>query len=96
MPDFNAFSESFFSDRHQEEEPMDWKDVPFLPEVSAPFIPPRPPQKMGSLISVQTEGGVLLHSRGCPQQSLKPRGTKVADLQVVFLGYVVRRTDDSG
>ncbi|GFV26829.1 hypothetical protein TNCV_3455001 [Trichonephila clavipes] len=51
MPNFNAFSESFFSDRRQEE-PMDWEDAPFLPEVSAPFAPSRPP-KMRSLISVQ-------------------------------------------
>ncbi|GFV45478.1 hypothetical protein TNCV_5124241, partial [Trichonephila clavipes] len=32
MPDFNAFYETFFSDHSQEEEPMDWEDVPFLPE----------------------------------------------------------------
>ncbi|GFU94216.1 hypothetical protein TNCV_1302661 [Trichonephila clavipes] len=53
MPDFNAFYESFFSDCHQEEESMDWEDVPFLPEISAPFVPSRPPRKMRSLISVQ-------------------------------------------
>ncbi|GFY51145.1 hypothetical protein TNIN_290931 [Trichonephila inaurata madagascariensis] len=53
MPDFNAFYESFFSDYHQEEEPMDWEDAPFLPEVRAPFVPSRPPRKMKSLISVQ-------------------------------------------
>ncbi|GFY62338.1 hypothetical protein TNIN_211451 [Trichonephila inaurata madagascariensis] len=32
MPDFNAFYESFFSGRRQEQEPMDWEDVPFLAE----------------------------------------------------------------
>ncbi|GFY19579.1 hypothetical protein TNCV_4647511 [Trichonephila clavipes] len=75
---------------------MDWEDVPFLPEVSAPFVPSRAPRKMRSLISVQvseppslsanrfphmralvpkitlcTEGGVSLHSRGCPEGLLK-------------------------
>ncbi|GFS28589.1 hypothetical protein NPIL_602971 [Nephila pilipes] len=35
-------------------------------------------------INLWTEGGVSLHPRGCPVGS--PRGTKVADLQVVFLG----------
>ncbi|GFY55328.1 hypothetical protein TNIN_117361, partial [Trichonephila inaurata madagascariensis] len=28
--------------RRQEEEPMDWEDAPFLPEVSAPFVPSVP------------------------------------------------------
>ncbi|GFY54046.1 hypothetical protein TNIN_175111 [Trichonephila inaurata madagascariensis] len=53
MLDFNAFYESFFSDCRQEEEPMDWEDGPFFPEVSAPFVSSRPPRKMRSLISVQ-------------------------------------------
>ncbi|GFY53237.1 hypothetical protein TNIN_405311 [Trichonephila inaurata madagascariensis] len=39
--------------RRQEEEPMNWEDVPFLPEVSAPFVPSRSPWKMRSLISIQ-------------------------------------------
>ncbi|GFY02311.1 integrase catalytic domain-containing protein [Trichonephila clavipes] len=76
-------------DRRQEEEPMDWEEVLFHPEVNAPFVPSRPPRKMRSLISVQvtalsanrfpnmralvpkTEGGVSLHSRGCPERLLK-------------------------
>ncbi|GFT70452.1 hypothetical protein TNCV_2658751 [Trichonephila clavipes] len=78
-----------WQDRRQEEEPMDWENVPFLPEVSASFVPFRPPRKMRSLISVQVseppslsanrfpnmralvpnmEGGVSLHSRGCPER----------------------------
>ncbi|GFT01526.1 hypothetical protein TNCV_270271 [Trichonephila clavipes] len=32
---------------------MDWEDITFLPEVSAPFVPSRPSRKMRSLISVQ-------------------------------------------
>ncbi|GFR02410.1 hypothetical protein TNCT_336631 [Trichonephila clavata] len=48
MPDFNAFYESFFSDLGQEEEPMDWEDVPVKL-----FLPPRSPRKMRSLISLQ-------------------------------------------
>ncbi|GFU29156.1 hypothetical protein TNCV_4837481 [Trichonephila clavipes] len=44
---------SHAEDRRQEEEPMDWENVPFLPEVSALFVPSRPPRKMRSLISVQ-------------------------------------------
>ncbi|GFU07439.1 hypothetical protein NPIL_645961, partial [Nephila pilipes] len=35
-------------------------------------------------ITLWMKGGVSLHPRGCPEGS--PRGTKVADLQVVFLG----------
>ncbi|GFY17025.1 uncharacterized protein TNCV_1088021 [Trichonephila clavipes] len=53
MSNFNAFHESFFSDRRQAKQPMDWEVVPFLPEVSAPFVPSRSPWKMRSLISVQ-------------------------------------------
>ncbi|GFY17026.1 hypothetical protein TNCV_1088022 [Trichonephila clavipes] len=71
MSNFNAFHESFFSDRRQAKQPMDWEVVPFLPEVSAPFVPSRSPWKMRSLISVQTEGGVSLHSRSCPEGLLK-------------------------
>ncbi|GFV20804.1 hypothetical protein TNCV_1255681 [Trichonephila clavipes] len=34
-------------DRRQEEEPMDWDDVPSLPEVSAPFVFPVPTEDEG-------------------------------------------------
>ncbi|GFU49409.1 hypothetical protein TNCV_2162061 [Trichonephila clavipes] len=96
VPKLRMVLKSHFLYRRQEEEPMDWEDIPFLPEVSAPFVPSRPPRKMRSLISVQvsqppslsanrfpkmralvpkitlqTEGGVLLHSRGCPEGLLK-------------------------
>ncbi|GFY37792.1 enzymatic polyprotein [Trichonephila inaurata madagascariensis] len=56
----------FFSDRHQEEEPMDWKDVPFLPEVSAPSVPSHPPRKLRSLISVQVSEPPSLSSNHFP------------------------------
>ncbi|GFT71806.1 hypothetical protein TNCV_3018501, partial [Trichonephila clavipes] len=36
------------TNHHQEEEPMDWENVPFLPEVSVPFAPSRLPRKMRS------------------------------------------------
>ncbi|GFV14963.1 hypothetical protein TNCV_4012111 [Trichonephila clavipes] len=95
-------------DRRQEEEPMDWEDVPFLPEVSAPFVLSRPPQKMRSLISVQVSEppsrlanrfsnmralvpkteGVFCYTPGAALRDCRrgqPRGTKVADLQMVFL-----------
>ncbi|GFX12379.1 hypothetical protein TNCV_64251 [Trichonephila clavipes] len=41
--------------RLQEEKPRDWEDVPFLPEVSAPFVLSRPPRKIRSLIFVQNQ-----------------------------------------
>ncbi|GFS77387.1 hypothetical protein NPIL_580471 [Nephila pilipes] len=112
MTEVNPVCEFFVSDCWntgplQEEEPMDWEDVPTLPEVIPPFYPIRPPRKMRNLVSKVSEppvsanrfpnmralvpkitlrrkGGVSLHPRGCPVGS--PRGTKVADLQVVFLG----------
>ncbi|GFW51801.1 hypothetical protein TNCV_1187331 [Trichonephila clavipes] len=74
MPDFNAFYESFFSDCRQEEEPMEWEDVPFLPEVSAPFIPSRPPRKMRSLISVQVSEPPSLSANRFPNmRALVPK-----------------------
>ncbi|GFX93734.1 hypothetical protein TNCV_1589111 [Trichonephila clavipes] len=74
MPDFNAFSESFFSDRRQEQEPMDWEDAPFLPEVSAPFVPSRPPRKMRSLISVQVSEPPSLSANRFPNmRALVPK-----------------------
>ncbi|GFX99066.1 uncharacterized protein TNCV_4810141 [Trichonephila clavipes] len=74
MPDFNAFYESFFSDRRQEQEPMDWEDVPFLPQVSAPFVPTRPPRKMRSLISVQVSEPPSLSANRFPNmRALVPK-----------------------
>ncbi|GFY53632.1 hypothetical protein TNIN_261631, partial [Trichonephila inaurata madagascariensis] len=74
MPDFNAFYESFFSDSRQEEEPMDWEDVPFLPEVSAPFVLSRPPRKMRSLISVQVSEPPSLSANRFPNmRALVPK-----------------------
>ncbi|GFY74942.1 hypothetical protein TNIN_323131 [Trichonephila inaurata madagascariensis] len=74
MPDFNAFYESFFSDRRQEEEPMDWEDAPLLPEVSAPFVPSRPPRKMRSLISVQVSEPPSLSANRFPtMRALVPK-----------------------
>ncbi|GFT71802.1 hypothetical protein TNCV_4122991 [Trichonephila clavipes] len=91
MPDFNTFYESFFSDHHQEEEPMDWKNVPFLPEVSVPFVPSRLPRKMRSSSQLRLyyrRKGVFRYT---PEAVLRdclrgqPRGTKAADLQVVLV-----------
>ncbi|GFR11176.1 hypothetical protein TNCT_23421 [Trichonephila clavata] len=90
MPDFNAFYESFFSDRHQEEEPMDWEDALFFPEVSATFIPPRPQQKMRSLICVQvSEPPSLSANRFANMRALVPKvrtpqAPKVSVMSIVF------------
>ncbi|GFV90005.1 hypothetical protein TNCV_4643451 [Trichonephila clavipes] len=74
MPDFNAFYESFFSDRRQEEEPMGWEDAPSLPEVSAPFVPTRTPRKMRSLISVQVSEPPSLSANRFPtMRALVPK-----------------------
>ncbi|GFV22420.1 hypothetical protein TNCV_3066731 [Trichonephila clavipes] len=90
MPDFNAFSESFFSDRRQEEEPMDWEDAPFLPEVSASFVPSRPPRKMRSLISVQVSEPPSLSANRFPNMRAlvpkvrTPQAPKVSVMSFVF------------
>ncbi|GFT16192.1 hypothetical protein TNCV_613221 [Trichonephila clavipes] len=74
MPDFNAFYESFFSDRRQEVQPMNWEDAPFLPEVSAPLVPSRPPRKMRSLISVQVSEPPSLSANRFPNmRALVPK-----------------------
>ncbi|GFY66325.1 hypothetical protein TNIN_86921 [Trichonephila inaurata madagascariensis] len=89
MPDFNAFYESFFSDSRQEE-PMDWDDVPFLPEVSAPFVPSRPPRKMRSLISVQVSEPPSLSANRFPTMRAlvpkvrTPQAPKVSVMSIVF------------
>ncbi|GFY76393.1 hypothetical protein TNIN_68251 [Trichonephila inaurata madagascariensis] len=90
MPDFNTFYESFFSDRHQKEEPMDWEDVPFLPEVSVPFVPSRPPQKMRSIIFFQLSESPSLSANRFPNtRSLIPKvripqAPKVSVVSIVF------------
>ncbi|GFX11064.1 uncharacterized protein TNCV_2246401 [Trichonephila clavipes] len=61
-------------DRRQEEEPMDWEDVPFLLEVSAHFVPSRPPWKMRSLISVQVSEPPSLSANRFPNmRALVPK-----------------------
>ncbi|GFU01598.1 hypothetical protein TNCV_1521491 [Trichonephila clavipes] len=73
-PDFNAFYESVFSDRRQEEEPMDWEGTPFFPEVSATFVPSRPPRKMMSLISVRVSEPSSLSANRLPKmRTLVPK-----------------------
>ncbi|GFT85907.1 transposon Tf2-9 polyprotein [Trichonephila clavipes] len=54
------------SDHRQEVEPMDWEDLPFLPELSAHFVPSRPPRKMRSLISVQVTAPLSLSANHFP------------------------------
>ncbi|GFT25947.1 hypothetical protein NPIL_503531, partial [Nephila pilipes] len=39
----------------QEEEPMDWEDVPTLLKVIPPSYPNRPPRKMRNLVSKVSE-----------------------------------------
>ncbi|GFS49234.1 hypothetical protein TNCV_2410581 [Trichonephila clavipes] len=90
MSNFNAFYESFFSDRRQAEQPMDWEVVPFLPEVSAPFVPSRYPWKMRSLISVQVRKPPSLSANRFPNMrtlALKgraPQAPKVSVMSIVF------------
>ncbi|GFY49152.1 hypothetical protein TNIN_153361 [Trichonephila inaurata madagascariensis] len=90
MSDFNAFYESFFSDCRQEEEPMDWEDIPVLPEVSAPFVLSRPPRKMRSLISVQVSDPPSLSANRFPNMRAlvpkvrTPQAPKVSVMSIVF------------
>ncbi|GFY37793.1 hypothetical protein TNIN_446511 [Trichonephila inaurata madagascariensis] len=80
----------FFSDRHQEEEPMDWKDVPFLPEVSAPSVPSHPPRKLRSLISVQVSEPPSLSSNHFPNMRVlvpkvrTPQAPEGSVMSIVF------------
>ncbi|GFT86979.1 hypothetical protein TNCV_858311, partial [Trichonephila clavipes] len=61
-------------DCRQEEEAMDWEDAPVLPEVSAPFVPSRPPRKMRSLISVQVSEPPSLSANRFPKmRALVPK-----------------------
>ncbi|GFT32405.1 hypothetical protein NPIL_168671 [Nephila pilipes] len=48
-------SDCWKTDPIQEEEPMDWEDVPTLLKVIPPFYPNRPPRKMRSLVSKVSE-----------------------------------------
>ncbi|GFY49787.1 hypothetical protein TNIN_381281 [Trichonephila inaurata madagascariensis] len=60
--------------RRQEEEPMDWEDTSFLPEVSAPFVPSRLARKMRSLISVQVSEPPSLSANRFPNmRALVPK-----------------------
>ncbi|GFV83135.1 hypothetical protein TNCV_1898621, partial [Trichonephila clavipes] len=76
--------------RRQEEEPMDWDDVPFFPEVSAPFVPSRPPRKMRSLISVQVSEPPSLSANSFPNMRAlvpkvkTPQAPKVSVMSIVF------------
>ncbi|GFX04254.1 hypothetical protein TNCV_3974031 [Trichonephila clavipes] len=83
VPLKNLYVES--ADRRQEQEPIDWEDVPFLPEVSAPFVPFRPPRKMRSLISVQvSEPHFLKANRFRNMRALVPK--RIVDTFRVIIG----------
>ncbi|GFR07852.1 hypothetical protein TNCT_318481 [Trichonephila clavata] len=90
MPNFNAFYESFFSDRlehHQEEEPMDWEDALPLSEVSI-FLS-RPPWKMSSLISPQVSAPPVSANRFPNMRALVPKARtaqapKVSVMSLIF------------
>ncbi|GFT57093.1 hypothetical protein TNCV_1691461 [Trichonephila clavipes] len=77
-------------DHRQEEEPLDWADAPFLPEVSAPFVPSRFPRKMRSLISVQVSEPSSLSANHFPNmRALVPKvrthqAPKVSVMSIVF------------
>ncbi|GFV26577.1 hypothetical protein TNCV_2102421 [Trichonephila clavipes] len=74
--------------RRQEEEPMDWEDVPFLPEVSAPFVPSRPPRKMRSLISVQVSEPPSLSANRFPDhEDSRSEGKDTSGTQSVYDVY---------
>ncbi|GFY04638.1 hypothetical protein TNCV_418941 [Trichonephila clavipes] len=76
-------------DRRQEEEPMDWDDVPFFPEVSA-LCSFRPPRKMRSLISVQVSEPPSLSANRFPNMRAlvpkvrTPQAPKVSVMSIVF------------
>ncbi|GFY47585.1 hypothetical protein TNIN_463841 [Trichonephila inaurata madagascariensis] len=69
---------------------MDWEDVPFHPEVSAPFVPSRPPRKMRSLISVQVSEPPSLSANRFPNMRAlvpkvrTPQAPKVSVMSIVF------------
>ncbi|GFX99059.1 hypothetical protein TNCV_4810071 [Trichonephila clavipes] len=60
-----------------EQEPMDWEDVPFLPQESAPFVPSRPPRKMRYFIFVQASEPPSLSANSFPNmRALVPKVQK--------------------
>ncbi|GFS82238.1 hypothetical protein NPIL_576551 [Nephila pilipes] len=59
----------------QEEEPMDWEDVPILPEVIPPFYPNRPPRKMRNLVSKVSAPTPVSANRFPNMRSLVPKIT---------------------
>ncbi|GFU91138.1 uncharacterized protein TNCV_4924691 [Trichonephila clavipes] len=65
-----------WQDCRQEEEPMDWEDVSFLPVVSALSVSSRPPRKMRSLISVKVNEPPSISANRFPtMRALVPKFT---------------------
>ncbi|GFS76759.1 hypothetical protein NPIL_30751 [Nephila pilipes] len=93
MTEVNPVCEFFVSDCWntgplQEEEPMDWEDVPTLPEVIPPFYPIRPPRKMRNLVSKVSEPPVSANRfpnmRALVPKVRTPQAPEVTVMSFVF------------
>ncbi|GFW42107.1 hypothetical protein TNCV_1905651 [Trichonephila clavipes] len=68
---------------------MDWEDVPFLPEVSAPFVLSRPPRKMRSLISLQVSEPTSLSANRFPNMRALVPKVRTPQALIVFVMSIV-------
>ncbi|GFS29120.1 hypothetical protein NPIL_675621 [Nephila pilipes] len=93
MTEVNPVCEFFLSDCWktdpiQEEEPMDWEDVPTLLQVIPPSYPNRPPRKMRSLVSKVSEPPVSANRfpnmRALVPKVRTPQAPKVTVMSFIF------------
>ncbi|GFT31538.1 hypothetical protein NPIL_456251 [Nephila pilipes] len=76
-------SDCWKTDPIQEEEPMDWEDVPTLLKVIPPSYPIRPPRKMRSLVSKVSEPPVSAN-RFPNMRALVPKWLKHSPVRVTL------------
>ncbi|GFU27404.1 hypothetical protein NPIL_694111 [Nephila pilipes] len=82
-------SDCWKKDPIQEEEPMDWEDVPTLPEVIPPFYPNRPPRKMRNLVSKVSEPPVSAN-RFPNMRALVPK-VRTPQAPKIWLRFLLQR-----
>ncbi|GFU17449.1 hypothetical protein NPIL_681981 [Nephila pilipes] len=93
MTEVNPVCEFFLSDCWktdpiQEEEPMDWEDVPTLLKVIPPSYPNRPPRRMRNLVSKVSEPPVSANRfpnmRALVPKVRTPQPPKVTVMSFIF------------
>ncbi|GFS40339.1 hypothetical protein NPIL_317371 [Nephila pilipes] len=91
MTDVNPVCEFFLSDCWntdpiQEEEPMDWEDVPTL-QVIPPSYPNRPPRKMRNLVS-KVSAPPVSANRFPNMRALVPKVRTPQALKVTVMSFI--------